>query len=176
MNTDTCTLPSWLVTPDPTPPAKSKSAKELLYAEYENIFERVVEGIYRGKHIRRLIENDNRIVSYEDFMKWIKRDHSRYERYKEAQELRMEFVANDIVEISDGIDSIDPSSSDSINRDKLRIDTRKWLMSAYNKKRYGEIKQVELNTTISLTDALRDADRRMIEGQVIDITPRLEND
>jgi hypothetical protein len=48
-------------------------------------------------------------------------------------------------------------------------------MSAHNKKRYGEIKQVELGGTISITEALAQAQARVIEGEVIDVTPRLEN-
>jgi ribosomal 50S subunit-recycling heat shock protein len=89
--------------------------------------------------------------------------------------MRTEFLAGEILEIADGVEAVDPTSNDTVNRDKLRIDTRKWLMSAHNKKRYGEIKQVELGGTISITEALAQAQARVIEGEVIDVTPRLEN-
>ena len=93
--------------------------------------------------------------------------------------MRTEFLAGEILEIADGVDAIDPTSNDTVNRDKLRIDTRKWLMSAHNKKRYGEIKQVELGGSISITEALAQAQMRVIEAEVVDVadvTPRLEND
>ena len=61
---------------------------------------------------------------------------------------------------------MDPSASETVNRDKLRIDTRKWLMSAHNRKRYGESKQIEMTGTISISEALAQA-----QGRVIDITP-----
>jgi hypothetical protein len=165
-------LPSWLSCPDPKPPRTSKSARELLHLEYEQIFERVVEDIYRGRSLQSLIEDDHRVVSYEDFLRWIKRDPQRHERFKEAQEMRTEFMAGEILEIADGVEAVDPQSNDTVNRDKLRIDTRKWLMGAHNKKRYGETKQIELGGTISITEALAQAQARVIEAEVVDVTPR----
>jgi len=166
-------LPNWLSCPDPKPPKLPAASRELLYLEYEQIFERVVEDIYRGRSLQALIQDDHRAISYEDFLRWVKRDPQRYERFKEAQEMRTEFIAAEILEIADGVDAIDPSSSDTVNRDKLRIDTRKWLMGAHNKKRYGEVKSIELGGTISITEALAQAQARVIESEVIDVTPRL---
>ena len=168
-------LPNWLSCPDPTPPRPSKSAKELRHLEYEQIFERIIEDIYRGRSLQSLIEGDQRVVSYEDFLRWVKRDPQRHERFKEAQEMRTEFLAGEILEIADGVDSIDAAAPETVNRDKLRIDTRKWLMGAHNKKRYGESKSIELGGTISITDALAQAQARVIEAEVVDVTPRLEN-
>ena len=168
-------LPNWLSVPDPKPPRPSAEVKALRHVEYEQIFERVVEDIYRGRSLQSLIEDDHRVVSYEDFLRWIKRDPQRHERFKEAQEMRTEFLAGEILQIADGVDSIDSSAPETVNRDKLRIDTRKWLMGAHNKKRYGETKQIELGGTISITEALAQAQARVIEAEVIDVTPRLEN-
>ncbi|MGL4756418.1 MAG: hypothetical protein ACRCXB_29030, partial [Aeromonadaceae bacterium] len=83
-------------------------------------------------------------------------------------------IASEILEIADGIDSIDANSNDTVNRDKLRIDTRKWIMGAHNKKRYGEIKQVDLGGIISITEALAQANTRLIECDVTDVTPLKE--
>jgi hypothetical protein len=172
-------LPFWLSCPDPKPPKPTSEARALLHVEYDQIFERVIEDIYRGHSLQSLIQGDTRVVSYEDFLRWIKRDPQRHERFKEAQEARTEFLAGEILHIADGIESIDPNSNDTVNRDKLRIDTRKWLMGAHNRKRYGETKQIELGGTISITEALAQAQARVIESEVIDVsdvTPRLEND
>ena len=168
-------LPSWLSVPDPKPPKLSQSAKDLLHLEYEQIFERVIESICRGRSLHSLIEEDHRTVSYEGFLYWIRRDAQRYERFREAQEMRTEFMVGEILEISDGLDTIDPTSNETVNRDKLRIDTRKWVMSAHNRKRYGETRQVELGGTISIIDALAQAQARVIEGEVVDLTPESES-
>jgi len=165
-------LPNWLSVPDPKPPKLPAESRALRHVEYEQIFERVIEDVYRGRSLQSLIEDDHRVVSYEDFLRWVKREPTRHERFKEAQEMRTEFLAGEILEIADGIESVDPTSNDTVNRDKLRIDTRKWLMSAHNKKRYGETKQIELGGTISITEALAQAQARVIEAEVIDVTPR----
>ena len=183
--TDESSLPNWLSVPDATPSnapstqSASKVARELLHLQYENMFENFIEQVYRGRSLKSLVEDDPRLVSYEDFLRWIKRDATRHERFKEAQEMRTEFLAGEILEIADGVESVDPTSNDTVNRDKLRIDTRKWLMGAHNRKRYGETKQIELGGTISITEALAQAQARVIEGEVLDVsdvTPRLEND
>ena len=135
--------------------------------QYENMFENFIEQVYRGRSLKSLVEDDPRLVSYEDFLRWIKRDPQRHERFKEAQEMRTEFLAGEILEIADGANSLDAASPEMVNRDKLRIDTRKWLMGAHNRKRYGESKQVEFGGTISITEALQQAQQRVIEGEVI---------
>ena len=177
-------LPNWLSVPDttsskPLAPSNAKVARELLHLQYENMFENFIEQVYRGRSLKSLVEDDPRFVSYEDFLRWIKRDSTRHERFKEAQEMRTEFLAGEILEIADGAEAVDPHSNDTVNRDKLRIDTRKWLMGAHNRKRYGETKQIELGGTISITEALAQAQARVIEAEVLDVsdvTPRLEND
>ena len=167
-------LPSWLSVPDPKPPRLPAQARELLHAQYEQMFERVIEDIYRGRSLQSLIRDDHREISYEDFLRWIKKDPMRHERFKEAQEMRTEFIAGELLEIADGIDSIEPTSNDAVNRDKLRIETRKWLMGAHNKKRYGEVKQVELATSISITDALQQAQLRVIDVEAADVVNNLQ--
>ena len=164
-------LPNWLSVPDPKPPRLPAESRELLHAQYAQMFERVIEQVYRGRSLQSLLEDDYRVISYEDFLRWIKRDPMRHERFKEAQESRTEFIAGEILDIADAEDSIE-----DVQRSKLKIDTRKWLMGAWNRKRYGEVKQVEVAGSISITEALQQAQQRVIEAEVVDVTPRLEND
>ena len=166
-NGDNLELPQWLSVPDPKPIAPSKVMRELMLSQYENIFERVIEQIYRGRSLKSLLQEDPREINYEDFLRWIKRDPMRHERFKEAQESRTEFIAGEILEIADAEDSIE-----DVQRSRLKIDTRKWLMGAWNRKRYGETKQIEMAGSISITGALAAARERMIEGEVIDVTPK----
>jgi hypothetical protein len=48
-------------------------------------------------------------------------------------------------------------------------------MGAHNRKKYGEIKTVELGGSISITEALAQANARLVDADVVDVTPRLEN-
>jgi len=52
-------------------------------------------------------------------------------QYARACEAKMEYWADEIVDISD-------SSNTDTARDKLRVDTRKWLMSKLAARRFGD--------------------------------------
>jgi hypothetical protein len=58
-----------------------------------------------------------------------------------------------------------------VNRQRLRIDARKWTASKLRPKQWGD--RVDVNVTqtqISITTALKDAEARLIDN-VTDITP-----
>lgn len=167
VSNDNLELPQWLSVPDPKPPAPSTVMRDLLRFQYSNIFERVIEQIYRGRSLASLLQEDPREINYEDFLRWIKRDPMRHERFKEAQESRTEFIAGEILEIADAEDSIE-----DVQRSRLKIDTRKWLMGAWNRKRYGETKTVEMAGSISITGALAAARERLVDAEVVDVTPK----
>jgi hypothetical protein len=160
-------LPDWL---DPAPRTLAKSppeVKALALAQYEHIFMRVIESIAHGQSLSQILRDDQRDIDYNDFYRWIKRDPQRNQLFTEAQEMRTEFMAGEIIEIADADDSLE-----DVQRSRLKIDTRKWLMGAHNRKKYGETKTVELGWTISITDALAAAQARIIEAEVIDVDSR----
>jgi len=51
-------LPSWLSCPDPRPPKLPVESRQLLHTQYEQMFERVIEQVYRGRSLRDLLEDD----------------------------------------------------------------------------------------------------------------------
>jgi hypothetical protein len=58
-------------------------------------------------------------------------DEGNAKRYARACEMRAEVIANETIEIAD-------SKRLDVNRDKLRVDTRKWLLAKLHPKKYGE--------------------------------------
>ena len=160
-------LPDWL---DPAPRTLAKSppeVKALALAQYEHIFMRVIDQIAHGQSLSQILRDDQRDIDYNDFYRWIKKDPQRHQLFAEAQEMRTEFMAGEIIEIADADDTLE-----DVNRSRLKIDTRKWLMGAHNRKKYGETKTVELGGSISITDALANARARIIEAEVIDVEPK----
>jgi hypothetical protein len=163
-------IPDWL---EPAPRSLAKSppeVKALALAQYEFIFMRVIDSIAHGNSLSQILRDDQRDIDYNDFYRWIKKNPERNQLFTEAQEMRTEFMAGEIIEIADADDSLE-----DVQRSRLKIDTRKWLMGAHNRKKYGEIKTVELGGSISITEALAQANARLVDADVVDVAPRLEN-
>ena len=162
---DVTLLPDWL---DPAPPKPSPEGKALVLVQYEQVFMRAIESIAHGKSLSQVLRDDQRDIDYNDFYRWIKKDPTRKQLFDEAQELRTEFMAGEIIEIADADDSLE-----DVNRSKLKIDTRKWLMGAHNKKKYGATTSIEMTGGISITGALAAANSRILDqSDVIDVEPK----
>jgi hypothetical protein len=83
-------------------------------------------------------------------LSWIEREPAFAEKYARARQRQYQRWAEEILEISDDV-ALDP------NDRRIRVDSRKWLLSKLLPKQYGD--KIEVNTTISkrapieLTDA-----------------------
>ncbi len=81
---------------------------------------------------------------------WVLDDYKGFaNRYARARELQAEAIADEIEAISDDeskdiFDKIDGSIPNrvAVERAKLRVDARKWLLAKLHPKRYGEAKTV----------------------------------
>jgi hypothetical protein len=135
---------------------RKRLTRELLDATFDAMFERVLTEITCGRTLKSIVAEDMRDIDYAAFWRWIKRDSRRMDRYKEAKELRTEWWAGRIIEIAEADDT-----AEDVARSKIKIDTYKWLMGADNRKTYGETKQIELSTSISITAALEQARSRV---------------
>lgn len=69
---------------------------------------------------------------------WATEDRNGFSaQYTRAREAQMDALAEDILEIADDDD-------EDVNRARLRVDTRKWLMSKIAPKRFGEKRSHEV--------------------------------
>lgn len=172
LNSNIQEMPEWLASPEPQVPALPKAEltnREIMYMQFEYMFDHILEELAGGKTIKHTLDKDPRGYESATYIHWIKKDPMRTSRYEHAQLLFAEQLGAEIIEISDAEDS-----AEDVQRSRLRIDSRKWLMGVYNKKRYGETKTIEMGGSISIVDALAQAQARVIEGEVIDVTPRIE--
>ena len=58
-------------------------------------------------------------------------DINKSKTYARATQMRAELIEQETIEIAD-------SGSKDVNRDRLRVDTRKWLLAKLHPKKYGE--------------------------------------
>jgi len=117
-----------------------RSGKELTYEElqFENFFESAVDRLALGHPLKDIVNDDPRSISYSRLTTWIHKDPARQQRYYEARSIGAEVVADEMLAISDGTDN----PMEDVNRSKLRLDTRRWLLGVWNRKRFGGEGQV----------------------------------
>ncbi len=110
----------------------------------EKAFEQIMESIIGGKSLRQsLREKDT--PSSETFYNWIK-ETEKSKQYARACEDRADSIFDEILEIADATANdivIDENGKEVVNhhviqRDRLRIDARKWNLSKMQPKKYGD--------------------------------------
>lgn len=167
-------LPSWL-SPYSSPQEQTTLTKfprtrhhlELEELVFNNFFETFVDAIVTNGQPLRVIEADPRNIDPGRFMRWIKKDPERQSRLEEAQEIASELLVYQSDAIAEGTDSME-----DIERSKLRLKQNEFKIKAWNKRRYGDTKQVDINvTTIDVRQLLeqRDQQLRTLEGEFLTV-------
>ena len=157
------TLPSWMLAPADQGKSNKQIAQEHQDKRFEIFFETVLVKLEQGIALTEILRDDQRNFDYAGLLRWIHKDPQRKARYHEAQELGTEMIMAECIEIADGKDGME-----DVQRSKLRIDTRLFQAKSWNRKRYGDVKTLEVNQNISITAALEQAQARL-PGRVIDI-------
>ena len=147
-----------------------------------SIADEVLDGIATGGSLREVCGKPG-LPSVTTFMRWLadERNENLRERYARARELQAEYMAEDILSIADeectmvkadkhGSQDDDGQGntevvfdSTAVQRNRLRVDARKWLLSKLAPKKYGDkVTQehtganggaIEVHTTVTLVRA-----------------------
>ena len=121
--------------------------------EKESIFNTICERIEQGESVN-LILKDSDMPSSRTFWKWLDEDEEKVKKYARAKEFYADKMFEDLVLIADGtsedvcIDEkgVEQVNHDIIQRDRLRIDARKWALSKLNPKKYGDKQNIDHTT------------------------------
>ncbi len=137
-----------------TKPHKPKAAAKPRPSKYENkadICDLVLSGMRGGLSAFKACEAAG--VPHSTFMEWLKVDASLADRYARAREDLIERIANETMAIADqAFTEIEEQELNAkgepvvvkrkiavdVQRAKLQVDTRKWLLSKLAPKKYGE--------------------------------------
>lgn len=112
----------------------------------------VCKRIALGESVRKIC-SDEHIPDQTTIYDWLSEDGNFSQQYARAREKQADFYLDQIIEISDDstLDTdINPESGNEITnheviqRSKLRVDTRKWVMAKLAPKKYGEKVQQEI--------------------------------
>ncbi len=121
----------------------------------ESLAQEICERIAAGESLR-LIALDEGMPDERTVYRWLERDEDFRQKYACARERQADAMAEDILEIADdgrndwmerrGEDSPGwAANGEHIQRSKLRVDARKWLMSKMSPKKYGDKMTQELS-------------------------------
>lgn len=119
--------------------------------EKDNIFNSICNKIsIECMPLRKVLKLEG-MPSGETFYKWMSEDDSKSKQYARACEERSENIFEDILIIADSVKEdviVDDNGETIINhnviqRDRLRVDTRKWYLSKINPKKYSDKIQVD---------------------------------
>jgi len=117
--------------------------------ELSRLFDEIVNTISEeGQSLRKALKGR---MSASTFYKLLK-DEEMSQQYARACDDRADLMADEILEIAD---STDNSDNVKVQRDRLRVDTRKWLLAKLKPKKYGDHLGIEHsgNTIIYLDKA-----------------------
>jgi len=117
--------------------------------EKEEIIKKVLSSIESGLSLRKAILELN-IVSRDTFNEWLKEDKNISDQYARACEQRADTIFEEILDIADETskdtiytDKGEIPNSEWMQRSRLRVDARKWMLGKMNPKKYGDKIQTE---------------------------------
>ncbi|MER9574889.1 terminase small subunit protein [Mesorhizobium sp. M0400] len=125
----------------------------------EDVASRILEKLVEGSSLRKTCAAEDMPAASTVFL-WLSRHPEFSERYTRAREAQAEAMAEDTLDIADdGTNDFkkttnadgstdDVFNSEHVQRSKLRVDTRKWLMAKMAPKKYGD--KLDLNVAGSL--------------------------
>ncbi len=107
----------------------------------------------QGKSLRQILNQDNEnMPSRKLFYEWVAKDKELSDHYAKVMDLRSDVLFDEMIDIADDTsnDSVytetgEKVNSEWINRSRLRVDTRKWILSKMNPKKYGDKTDITTN-------------------------------
>lgn len=147
----------------PTPKEMKAVRAQYNATQYEMLFPRLMEMVCSGWQLTKAIEDLPIEIDVGMFTRWMYKDPTRKKIYEEMQEIRAELWTGKMLDHATGA----TEETNEVARDTLAVNTYKWLIAAHNRRRYGESKQIEINQSISIRDALQQGQSRI--SQVIDV-------
>lgn len=113
--------------------------------------ELIFDRISNGESVRSILDEADRKVypSWVTFNVWLSENEELSKQYARACEMRSDLIFDEMIEIADdgtndftkkmiGDVEVEILNTEHLQRSRLRIDTRKWILSKMNPKKYGE--------------------------------------
>ena len=110
----------------------AKTGRPSIYSE--ELADEVCQELAGGKSLVAICKRDD-MPSYTTVMKWLSQDTDGFAlKYARAKEAQAEYLADEIISIADE----KTNSSEEVQRNRLRVDARKWVAAKLKPKKYGD--------------------------------------
>lgn len=111
---------------------------ELTKEYIDKTFKDIIKDIEDNKSLRASLKLNK--LSSQTFYKWLDNDKEMAKQYARACEIRADNIFEEILTISDHTeeDHTPFTGGNVVQRDRVRIDARKWYLSKVNPKKYGD--------------------------------------
>jgi Bacteriophage Sf6, terminase small subunit-like len=131
----------------------------------QEVFDDICEQMAVGKSLRQICDADG-MPGRSTVLRWIKADAGRQDQYQLARDACFDWIAEEAIRIADDASgdyfiedrdgkSIVVPDHARVQRARLQVDTRKWILSKIAPRKYGD--KVEL-----LTDAKPESDQTVV--------------
>lgn len=130
-----------------------KNGRPSLYTK--ELADLVCERLSMGESLRTVCKSKD-MPSPATIFKWMREEEGFLKQYEKAKQESTDAMAEDILDIADDLEGDFLQTEDgrtvangvSVQRDRLRVDTRKWLMSKMKPKKYGEKLDIEQKSEV----------------------------
>lgn len=132
----------------------------------------ICEAIVSGKAIRQVCDEVE--IGVTTLFRWLDENEEFRQRYARSKDLQAELMADEIKSIADEnpVCEVPTKSGDvftstdrgGVERNRLRVDSRKWIASKLLPKRYGDKLAVEHDVSNELADKMIEAQKRLDAG------------
>ncbi len=145
--------------------------RDLPHAYTVEIAQEILERLAAGESLRAICR-DVHMPSRSSVSLWVVNDVEGFaDQYARARELGLEEMAESLTEISDDgtndwVDDNDPDNpgyklnGEHVQRSKLRVDTRKWILSKLAPKKYGDKQDINLSGQVDVAASILAARKR----------------
>lgn len=114
--------------------------------ERDKVFLDIIQQIELGRSIKNILDGDDYPITRSTFYNWLNDNPERIELYKRATEIRADNIFDDMLELADDgskdyyydVNGNGQQSMVAVNRSRLQLDTRKWVLGRMNPKKYSE--------------------------------------
>ena len=124
--------------------------------EKTDIFNFICKEIEKGNSLRQVLRDNENMPSTSTLYQWIDSDKEKTKQYARSCELRADILFDEMIEIADTpIDGIVIETDDNgrtkerkgdmLGHRRLQVDTRKWILSKMNPKKYGDKTDITTN-------------------------------